>query len=171
MPDLTWDELSMLGIRLDKLKLVAKSRGIKGDKTMSEERLLRALNKPKLIKNNFDNKRLKKIRENLNKSRHKYSKSEIKEIRKSLYETESKRNLSTQKIKEIEKSLSRLKKYYDYGDAEYIGIRDIGNLFSQSADKDYYKIIKTKVLLMVITQNMKAEGIKIKIYHPRNILI
>ena len=78
MPDLTLDELIMLGIRLDKLKLVVKSRGIKGDKIMSQERLLRALNKPKLTKINFDNERLKKIREDLNKSRHKYSKSEKK---------------------------------------------------------------------------------------------
>ena len=60
MPDLTLDELTMLGITLDKLKLVAKSRGIKGYKNMSEERLLRALNKPKLIKNNSDDERLKK---------------------------------------------------------------------------------------------------------------
>ena len=90
MPDLTLDELSMLGITLDKLKLVAESRGIKGYKTISEERLLSALSKPKSIKDNFDNERLKKIREDLNKSRHKFSKSEIKEIRKNLYEIESK---------------------------------------------------------------------------------
>ena len=85
MPDLTLDELSKLGITLDKLKLVTKSRAIKGYKNMSEERLLRALNKPKLIKNNFDNERLKiirEIREDLNKSRHKLSKSEIKEVRR-----------------------------------------------------------------------------------------
>ena len=126
------------------MKLVAKSRGIKGYKSMSEERLLSALSKPKLIKSNFDNERLKKISEDLNKSRHKFSKSEIKEIRKNLYEIESKKNLSTQKIKEIEESLSRLKKYYDYDDAEYIGIRDVGNLFSQSTDEDYYKPVKTK---------------------------
>ena len=37
-----------------------------------------------------------------------------------------------------------LKKYYDHDDAKYIGIGDIGNLFNQSTDKDYYKPIKTK---------------------------
>ena len=157
-----------LRVSLDELKLLAENRDSKDYKNMSKERLLRALNKPKLIKNNFDNERLKKIREDLSKLRHKFSKSEIKEIRKNLYEIESKKNLSTQKIKEIEKSLSRLKKYYDYDDAEYIGIRHIGNLFNQSTDKDYYELI---VLLMVITQNMKAEGKKIKIYHLKNILI
>ena len=75
---------------------------------MSEERLL---SEPKLIKNNFDNERLRKIREDLNKSRHKFSKPKIKDIRKNLYEIENKKNLSTQKIKEIEKSLSKPKKY------------------------------------------------------------
>ena len=74
-----------------------KGRGIKDYKSISEKRLLRALNKPKLIKNNFDNARLKKIWEDLNKSRHKFSKSEIKEIWKNLYEIESKKNISTQK--------------------------------------------------------------------------
>ena len=92
---------------------------------MSEERLLSALSKPKLIKNNFYNERLKKIREDLNKSRYKFSKSEIKEIRKNIDEIESKKNISTQKIKETGKSLSTLKKYHDHDDAKYIGIRDV----------------------------------------------
>ena len=56
---------------------------------MSEKRLLNAFSKPK-----FDNERLKKIREDLNKSRHKFSKSEVKKIRKNLYKIESKKNLS-----------------------------------------------------------------------------
>ena len=65
---------------------------------MSKERLLSALSKSKLIENNFDNERLKKITEDLNKSRRKFSKSKIKEIRKNLYEIENKKkNLSTQK--------------------------------------------------------------------------
>ena len=141
MLGLLLDDLKLVAesLPLDDLKLIAKSRGIEGYKNMSEKRLLSALSKPKI-----DNERLKKIREDLNKSRHKFSKSEIKEIRKNLYEIESKKNLSTQKIKEIEKSLSALKKYYDHDDAKYIGIRDVGNLFNQSADKDYYKPIKTK---------------------------
>ena len=134
----------MLGISLDRLKFVTKRRGIKGYKSMSEERLLSAFSKRKLIKNNFDNEGLKRTREDLNKSRHKFSKSQIKEIRKDLYETERKKNLSTQKIKEIETSLSRLKKNHDYDDAKYKGIRDIGSLSNQSVDKNYCKPIKTK---------------------------
>ena len=77
-------------LSLDDLKLIAKSRDIKSYKNMSEKRLLSALSKPK-----FDNERLKKIREDLNKSRHKFSKSEIKEIRKNLYGIESKKIFHT----------------------------------------------------------------------------
>ena len=47
-----------LKVSLDELKLLAEKRGIKGFKSMSKERLLSALSKPKLIKNNFDNERL-----------------------------------------------------------------------------------------------------------------
>ena len=87
---------------------------------------------------------MKKVREDLNKSRHTFSKSEIKKTRKNFYETVSKKNISTQKIKEIEKSLSVIKKYHDHDDATYIGIRDVGTWFNQSTDKDYYKLIKSK---------------------------
>ena len=31
---------------------------------------------------------------------------------------------------ELEKSISKLEKYYDYDNTEYIGIRDIENLFN-----------------------------------------
>ena len=106
MSGLSLDDLKPVieSLSLDELKLIAKSRGIKGYKNMSDKRLLSALRKPKI-----DNERLKKIRKDLNKSRHQFSKSEIKEIRKNNYEIESKKNLSKQKIKEIEKSLSTLK--------------------------------------------------------------
>ena len=90
----------MLDLSLDELKLVAENRGVKGYKSMSEEKVLSALSKPKLIKNIFDNERLKKIIEDLNKSRYKFSKSKIKEIRKNFYEIDTKKNLSTQKVKD-----------------------------------------------------------------------
>ena len=45
---------------------------------------------------------------------------------------------------ELGKNLSRLKKYCDYGDAEYRGMRNVGNIFNQSIDEDYYKPIKNK---------------------------
>ena len=75
MLGLLLDDLKLVAesLPLDDLKLIAKSRGIEGYKNMSEKRLLNALSKPKI-----DNERLEKIREDLNKSKHKFSKSEIK---------------------------------------------------------------------------------------------
>ena len=122
----------MLNLSLNELKLIAKGRGIKGYKSMSKERLLSALNESKSVKseNDFDDERLKTIREKFNKSRDKFLKPKIKEIRRNLYEIKNKKNLSQSKIKKIEKnsleleeSLSKIKKYYDYDDIEYKGIR------------------------------------------------
>ena len=57
--------------------------------------------------------------------------------------SESKTKDIEENLLELEKSLSKDKKCYDYDDAEYKGIRDVGNLFNQSIDEDYYKPIKT----------------------------
>ena len=69
---------------LNELKLIAKSKGIKGYKSLCKERLLSALNKSESVKskNNFDNARIKKIKEDSNKLRYRFCKSKIKEIRK-----------------------------------------------------------------------------------------
>ena len=52
---------------------------------------------------NFDDARIGKIKKDLNKLRDRLSKPKLTEIRKDLYRIENKKNLSTQKIKEIEK--------------------------------------------------------------------
>ena len=137
-------------------------RRIKNYKNMSKERLLSDLDESESAGsgNNFDNTRIKKIREDFNKSRGRILKPKIKETRRNLSEIENKKNLSKSKIKEIEQNLIELKeslfklnKYYDYDDIEYKGMRDVGNLFNkvafngvafnQSTDEDYYKPIKT----------------------------
>ena len=41
----------------------------------------------------------------------------------------------------LEEKLCRLKKYYDYEDAEYKGIKDIEGFFDLSIGEDYYKPI------------------------------
>ena len=112
---------------------------------MSKGTLLSFLDKSQRI----DNAKIRKIKD-FNELRDRSLKPKVKEIRKNLYEKENK-NLSESKTKEIEKnlfeleeSLSRLKKHYDYDDIQYKGIRDVGNLFNQSMDEDYYKPIKTK---------------------------
>ena len=37
----------------------------------------------------------------------------------------------------------KLKKYYNYNDIKYKGIRDVRNLFDLSIDENYYKSIRT----------------------------
>ena len=100
----------------------------------------------RLSGNNFDNARITKIKEDFNKSRDRCLNPKIKEIGRILYEIENKKNLSKSKIKEIEQnliqleeSLFKLNKYYDYNDIEYKGIRDVADLFNGlSTDEDYY---------------------------------
>ena len=91
------------------LKAIAKIRGIKGYKSMSEDELLSALNSSKPVKKgkkpktDFSKARIKKIRKEFNESRHKFYKSKINEIRKNLYEIENEKSFFESKIKEIEK--------------------------------------------------------------------
>ena len=80
--------IRIINLSLNELKLGAKSRSIRGYNNMSKERLLSVLSKsesPK-SKKNLDNAKIKKIRKDFNKWRDRFSKPEIKEIRKSLYE-------------------------------------------------------------------------------------
>ena len=123
-------------------KLFARKRGIKGYDSMPKNKLISAL-KASESKNET---RIEKIKKEFNESRHKFSKSKINEIRTNLYEIGNKKNLFESKLKEIEKSfdeleknLSETKKYYDYDDVEYRGIKDMRGLFDLSADRDYYK--------------------------------
>ena len=117
----------MTNLSLNELKLIARSRRIKGYESMSKTKLLSVLNESESAESekNFENARIKEIRKEFNKLRGRFSKPKIKEIRRNLYEIENKNNLSTQKIKEIEKnlnelekSLAKLKRYYDYDDIE-----------------------------------------------------
>ena len=64
-------------------KLLPRKRGIKGYKSMPEDRLLSALFSSKSVA------RIKKIRKEFNESWHKFFKSKINEIRTNLYEIEN----------------------------------------------------------------------------------
>ena len=128
----------MLNLSLNKSKQIAKMRRIKGYKNMSKERLLNALDESESAKS-LDNAKIEKIKEDFNKLRDRFLKPKIKEIRKNLYEIKNK-NISESELKQIKKiffeldeSLSKLKKYYDHDDAKYLGIKDVENLFNQSA--------------------------------------
>ena len=89
-------------------------------------------------------RRTKKICEELKKLEHKFSKSQINEIRKNLYEIENEKILSAPKeieeyLLELQKKLSKLKKYYDKD--KYKGTRTIRNFFDLPIDEDCYKPI------------------------------
>ena len=67
-------------------------RGIKGYENMSEERLVRELNKSELVK---ESARIKNIKKYFNVLRDRFSKLKIKEIRKDFYRIENNKNPST----------------------------------------------------------------------------
>ena len=84
--------IKMLNLSLNELKLFSKSRGIKGHKSTSEERLVSSLNESKSVKEsgkNFDDARREKIRNYFNELRD-FFKSK-KDIRKDLYIIKSKK--------------------------------------------------------------------------------
>ena len=154
----------MLNLSPKEVKAIANIiKGINGYKSMCEDRLLTALKASELLKEiqknfddtkpklNFYKARIAKIREEFSELGHKFSKSKINEIRRNLYEIENEKNLFSPRIKEIERNLLELeenlfkpKKYCDYDDTEYKGIRDVKDLFDFSIDEDYYKPIIAK---------------------------
>ena len=148
----------MPNLSLNELKQIAKMRCIKNYKNMSKERLLSILDESELSesKDNFDNTKIKKIKEDFNKLRYGFFKSKPIEIRKNLYGIKDQKNISKSKIKEIEqniieleKGLLKLNKYYDYDDTEYKGMRDVANgfngiAFNEPNNEDYLKPIWTK---------------------------
>ena len=78
----------MLKLALNELKQIEKMRGIKGQKIMSEERLVSSIKESESeeeSENNFDGSRIKKIKKDLNKLRDRLSKPKIKVIRKYIH--------------------------------------------------------------------------------------
>ena len=109
------------------------------------------------IKTINNKKRIDVIREELKELGYKLPKSELKDIKKRLYNIESKKKLLNSKrtikyLNELDKKIDKLDRYYrDYDDYEYKGIKDIKDLFKDikdlfklSIDKDYYKPILVK---------------------------
>ena len=123
-------------------KYLAKKRNIADYKSKSNDELLLSIKN----KDNKQQKRIDVISEELKELNYKLQNSELKDIKKRLYNIESKKKLLNSKgtIKYLdeldEKKILKLDKYYrDYDDYEYKGIKDIKNLFKLSIDKDYYK--------------------------------
>ena len=77
--------------------------------------------------------RIETIREKLKELRHKISKSELKEIKKHLYNIENKKELleletTKEYLDELDKKILKLDEYYD-DDFEFIGIENVQDLF------------------------------------------
>ena len=115
----------MINLSLNELQLITKSRNIKGNKSKSENDLVKILSEPKPKINLRNLQKLKEIKKDFSELRYGFSKSKINKSRRSPYNTKNKKNLSTPEIQEteenlleLEKILSSLKKYYDYDDTE-----------------------------------------------------
>ena len=123
-----------------KQKMLQKLEVLKAMRlSISEKTLERELSKPESVKEsekNFDGARIEKFKKDINKLRDKFSKSKVKVIRKDLHRIE-KKFLPHKKQKRLKKNLSKLKKYHDYDDTEYRGMRDVKDLFNLSIDEDY----------------------------------
>ena len=104
----------MLNLSPKELKVIAKIRGIKGYKSMTDDRLLSAIKASESLKEsekNFNDTKPKihsskarkdqKDQKEFHKSRHRCSKSKINEIRRNLYEIENEKNLFASKIKKV----------------------------------------------------------------------
>ena len=124
----------------DIIEFLAKKRNIKNYKSKSSDRLYKIFKKQSKNK-----KRIDDIRDELKDPTYNLSKSELKEIKKTFYNIEKRKKISSRKtskyLDELDKKILKLEKYHDYDDYEYKGIKD---LFKLSIDKDYYKPILVK---------------------------
>ena len=127
----------------DIIELLAKKRNIKNYKSKSSDKLYKIFKKQSKNK-----KRIDDISEELKVSTYNISKSESKDIKRTLYNIEKGRRISSGKttkyLDELDKRILELDKYHDYDDYEYRGIKNIEHLFGIWIDKDYYKQKLTK---------------------------
>ena len=120
---------------------------------MPEERLISSINDS--VK---ERARIEKINKDFNELidlKDRFSKPKIKEIRKDIYRIVNKKIKEAGKSLKLEKNLSKLKRYQNYDDIEYRGIRGVKNLFGLSIDEDYYKPIK--IILNTKVKEIRAE--------------
>ena len=92
----------MINLSLNELQIIEKSKSMKDHKSISKEILLNALNESESVREsekNFDGSKIKKIRKKFDKLRGRFSKPKMKEVRRSLYEIESKKKSSHRKNK------------------------------------------------------------------------
>ena len=122
------------------IEFLAEKRNIKNYKNKSSDRLYKIFNKQ-----SENRKRIHDIKGDLKNPTYNISKSESKDIKRTLYNIEKRNVVGSKKTKryldELDKKILKLDKYHDYDDYEYKGIKDIKDLFELSIDKDHYKPI------------------------------
>ena len=134
----------------DIIEFLAKKRNIKNYKRKSSNELLHTIkenNQQQKIKSK-NRKRIDIIRKELKEINYKLPQSELKVIKKNLFNIEKRNQFESKRTKkyldELDKKILKLDKYYYYDNFEYRGIKNIHNLFKLSIDKDHYKPILVK---------------------------
>ena len=92
----------MINLSLNELKLIAQYRNISDYENKSKEDLIKALSKPK-PKLGINKKKLKEIRKDFYKLRHKFSKKEADKYRKVFYDIKNYRHLSESETRDKKK--------------------------------------------------------------------
>ena len=99
-------------------------------------------------KQSGNKKRIDDTKDELRNPTYNISKSESKDIKRTLYNIEKRNVVGSKKAKtyldELDKKILKLDKYHDYDDYEYKGIKYIKDLFKLAIDKDHYKPILVK---------------------------
>ena len=108
----------------DIIELLTKKRNIKNYKSKSSDKLYNIFKKQSKNK-----KRIDDIRKELKNPTYNILKSELKDIKRNLYNIEKQRKISSKKtnkyLDELDKRILKLDKYHDYDNYEYKGIKDI----------------------------------------------
>ena len=133
----------------DIIEFLVRKRNIKNYKRKSNDRLLQAIKEKKINKQQSKNKkRIDILKEELKDLSYKLSRSELKEIKKNLYNIEKRNQFDSKRtnkyLDELDKKIPKLDKYHYHDDYEYRGIENMKNLFKLSIDEDYYKPILVK---------------------------
>ena len=127
----------------DIIELLTKKRNIKNYKSKSTDRLYKIFKRQSKNRERIDN-----MKDELKNPTYNISKSESKDIKKTLYNIEKRNVVGSKKTNkhfdELDKKILKLDKYHDYDDYEYKGIKDIKDLFKLSIDKDHCKPILVK---------------------------
>ena len=146
---------TLKNIKSKKDKVLTLKESLKNVKSKIRENLTpkKPLKNPKSentqILTSRNKKRIDIIREFLKDLSYKVAKSELKEIKKNLYNIEKGKQFDSKEtisyLNELDKKILELDRYpQDYDDSEYIGVKNVRDLFKLSANEDYYKPKLTK---------------------------